>query len=48
MEYRVRWVPFQRGNSRNERPVVLQSVNGACPLLALVNILLLRGNEHVV
>lgn len=39
MHYQLRWMPFKG----KQVPVVLQLVNGPCPLIALCNVLLLRG-----
>src|SRR4051812_15087252 len=39
MQYQLRWMPFKG----KQVPVVLQLVNGPCPLIALCNVLLLRG-----
>eukprot|EP00240_Pyramimonas_obovata_P013569 CAMPEP_0118943480 /NCGR_PEP_ID=MMETSP1169-20130426/38402_1 /TAXON_ID=36882 /ORGANISM="Pyramimonas obovata, Strain CCMP722" /LENGTH=260 /DNA_ID=CAMNT_0006888745 /DNA_START=87 /DNA_END=866 /DNA_ORIENTATION=+ len=39
MFYRLKWVDFMG----NRMPIVLQNENGPCPLLAVANILLLRG-----
>lgn len=43
--FRVRRVPFPPHTL--PRPVMLQSANGPCPLLAIVNVLLLRGQLNV-
>jgi hypothetical protein len=41
---RVRWPPWADDeNSAGMIPVLLQDVNGPCPLIAILNILLLRG-----
>jgi hypothetical protein len=39
MHYHVQWIKFRQQTV----PIVLQYVNGPCPLLALVNVLFLRG-----
>ena len=31
----------------NELPILMQNENGPCPLLALANVLLLRGGIHI-
>ncbi len=36
---KVRWPPWA---SSNLVPIVMQDVNGSCPLLAILNVLLLR------
>lgn len=37
--YRIKWIRFHH----QDRPIVTQNQNGPCPLLAIINILLLRG-----
>lgn len=44
-KFRVRRIPFPPHTL--PRPVLLQNANGPCPLLALVNVLLLRGPLNV-
>lgn len=44
-KFRVRRIPFPPHT--RPRPVLMQGRNGPCPLLALVNILLLRGHLNV-
>jgi len=39
MQYAIRWIKF----SERLHPVVLQMVNGPCPLIAICNVLFLRG-----
>ena len=41
--YQLKWLPWRGEFS----PIVTQNVNGACPLLALCNVLLLRGKMHI-
>ena len=41
--YQLKWLPW-RGQFF---PIVTQNTNGPCPLLALCNVLLLRGNMHI-
>lgn len=43
--FRVRRIPFPPHTL--PRPVLMQGANGPCPLLALVNVLLLRGQLNV-
>lgn len=39
---RIKWPPWATNPSLV--PVLLQDVNGPCPLLAILNVLLLRGS----
>jgi len=38
--YQLKWLPWRRGEFA---PIITQNANGPCPLLALCNVLLLRG-----
>ena len=42
--YVVKLIAWQRGTLTDKVPILLQDVNGPCPLLAIFNILLLRGS----
>lgn len=41
-EYHLKWVKWQ--GSQSKLPIVTQNSNGSCPLLAIINVLLLRKN----
>ncbi|XP_033638864.1 ubiquitin carboxyl-terminal hydrolase MINDY-2-like [Asterias rubens] len=41
--YHVKWIKW-RGTSM---PIITQNENGPCPLIAIVNVLLLRGTVHI-
>lgn len=41
-EYHLKWIKWK--GSANKVPIVTQNSNGSCPLLAIINVLLLRKN----
>ncbi|XP_038053142.1 ubiquitin carboxyl-terminal hydrolase MINDY-2-like [Patiria miniata] len=41
--YHVKWIKW-RGNNM---PIITQNENGPCPLIAIINVLLLRGTVHI-
>lgn len=41
-EYHLKWIKWK--GSTNKVPIVTQNSNGSCPLLAIINVLLLRKN----
>ncbi|XP_022095045.1 ubiquitin carboxyl-terminal hydrolase MINDY-2-like isoform X2 [Acanthaster planci] len=41
--YHVKWIKW-RGNNT---PIITQNENGPCPLIAIMNVLLLRGTIHI-
>ena len=41
--YQLKWLPWKGEFS----PIVTQNSNGPCPLLALCNVLLLRGKMYI-
>lgn len=41
--YSVKWIEFDG----TRRPIIMQNANGCCPLLALANVLLLRGRLNL-
>lgn len=44
-DYKIKYIKWPPGDpSAGSIPVLLQDVNGPCPLIAIANILLLRGN----
>ncbi|KAA8492834.1 Ubiquitin carboxyl-terminal hydrolase MINDY-1 [Porphyridium purpureum] len=45
--FEVKWLPIA-GAEAQPTPICLQNRNGPCPLLAIANALLLRGNIHIV
>ena len=43
--YKIKYIRWPPGStSPRSVPILLQDLNGPCPLIALVNILLLRGS----
>ena len=42
--YLIKWIDF----NHDRLPILLQNVNGPCPLLAIVNILLLRKRVMII
>ena len=43
MAHHIKWVQFHGARS----PVITQNVNGPCPLLALINVMLLKGKVQL-
>ncbi len=43
--YHVKWIGSSNGGS--SVPIITQNVNGPCPLLSLVNVLLMRGKMRL-
>ena len=42
--YHVKWIVYEAAASPSKRvPIVLQNENGPCPLIAISNVLLLKG-----
>ena len=41
--YHIKWVTFKR----NKVPIITQNENGPCPLLAIMNVLLLQNRVHL-
>ncbi|KAF8566620.1 hypothetical protein P879_08463 [Paragonimus westermani] len=41
--YHIKWIRFRGGS----RPIVTQNENGPCPMIAIANVLLLRGTMNI-
>lgn len=42
--YQIKWIYFKR----NKVPIITQNENGPCPLLAIMNVLLLQDRIHLI